>query len=50
MNIQKLSTFNPCPAERGYTLSANNVDPDQLASSEANWFGSALLTIKYVNW
>ena len=28
---------------------ANSVDPDQLASSEANWFGSALFVIKYVN-
>ena len=28
---------------------ANNVDPDQLASEEANWSGSALFVIKYVN-
>ena len=28
---------------------ANSVDPDQLASEEAHWFGSALLVIKYVN-
>ena len=28
---------------------ANSVDPDQLASEEANWFGSALFVIKYVN-
>ena len=27
---------------------ANSVDPDQLAS-EANWSGSALFVIKYVN-
>ena len=27
----------------------NNVDPDQLASEEANWSGSALFVIKYVN-
>ena len=26
----------------------NSVDPDQLASEEANWFGSALFAIKYV--
>ena len=25
------------------------VDPDQLASEEANWSGSALFAIKYVN-
>ena len=28
---------------------ANSVDPDQLASSEANWSGSALFVIKFVN-
>ena len=28
---------------------ANSVDPDQLASEEANWSGSALFIIKYVN-
>ena len=28
---------------------ANSVDSDQLASEEANWFGSALFAIKYVN-
>ena len=28
---------------------ANSVDPDQLASSEANWSGSALFVIHYVN-
>ena len=28
---------------------ANSVDPDQLASQEANWSGSALFVIKYVN-
>ena len=28
---------------------ANSVDPDQLASSEANCSGSALFVIKYVN-
>ena len=39
MNIE----INPCPAEPGYTLSANSVDPDQLASEEANWSVSALL-------
>ena len=26
-----------------------SVDPDQLASEEANWSGSALFVIKYVN-
>ena len=28
---------------------ANSVDPDQLPSEEANWSGSALFVIKYVN-
>ena len=28
---------------------ANSEDPDQLASEEANWSGSALYVIKYVN-
>ena len=28
---------------------ANSVDPDQLASEEANWSESALFDIKYVN-
>ena len=27
----------------------NSVEPDQLASEEANWSGSALFAIKYVN-
>ena len=27
---------------------ANSVDPDRLASEEANWSGSALFVIKYV--
>ena len=27
----------------------NSVDPDQLASEEVNWSGSALFVIKYVN-
>ena len=31
-----------------YPAFANSVDPDQLASSEANWSGSALFNIKYV--
>ena len=28
---------------------ANSVDPDLLASEEANWSGSALFVVKYVN-
>ena len=36
--------LNPiCPAF------ANGADPHQLASEEANWSGSALFVIKYVN-
>ena len=40
---------NPCPAEPRYTLPLQSVDPDQLASEEANWSGFALFAIKYVN-
>ena len=29
---------------------ANSVDPDQLASEEANWSGPALFSIKYVKY
>ena len=29
-------TFNPCPAELGHILPLQTVDPDQLASEEAN--------------
>ena len=32
-----------------YPAFANSVDPDQLASEEANWSGSALFVIQYVN-
>ena len=34
---------------RIYPAFANSVDPDQLASEEVNWSGSALFAIKYVN-
>ena len=32
-----------------YPAFANSVDPDQLASEEANWSGSALFAIQYLN-
>ena len=32
-----------------YPAFANSVDPDQLASKEANWSGSVLFAIKFVN-
>ena len=45
-----LMHLNPCPAEpRIYPAFANSVDPDQLASEEANWSGSAQFIILYVN-
>ena len=45
-----MNGFNPTLAEPGYTMSfANSVDPDQLASDEANWSGYALFVVKYVN-
>ena len=34
---------------RLYHVFANSVDPDQLASEEANWSGSTLFAIKYMN-
>ena len=41
--------LNPSLAETTCPVLANSVDPDQLASEEANWSGSALFVIKYVN-
>ena len=41
--------FNPDPSEPRYILTANSVDPDQLASEEANWSSSALFAIQYLN-
>ena len=32
-----------------YPAFTNSADPDQLASLEANWSGSALFAIRYVN-
>ena len=32
-----------------YPTFAISVDPDQVVSEEANWSGSALFVIKYVN-
>ena len=32
-----------------YPAFANSVDPDQLASEEANWSGSALFATEYLN-
>ena len=46
-NQLSVSTFlllnTTCP------VLANSVDPDQLASEETNWSGSALFVIKYMN-
>ena len=42
--------FNPGPAgPRINPVFANSVYPDQLASQEARWSGSALFVIQYVN-
>ena len=41
--------FNPSLAENDMPCLTNSVDPDQLASEEANLSGSALFVIKYVN-
>ena len=43
LNLTLLLLSMTCP------VLANSVDPDQLASEEANWSGSALFVIKYVN-
>ena len=40
--------LQPCWT-RIYPDFANSVDPDQLASEEANWSGSALFGITYMN-
>ena len=32
-----------------YPAFANSLDPDQLASEENSWSGSALFVIKYIN-
>ena len=45
-NVQK--HFLSCWT-RIYPDFANSVGPDQLASDEANWSGSARFAIKYVN-
>ena len=45
---RKISKPLSCWA-RTYPAFANSVDPDQLASKEANWSGSALFDNKYVN-
>ena len=47
--VQYNLTFKPSPAEPEYSVIANSVDPHQLTSEEANWSGSALFAIKYVN-
>ena len=36
LSVPILRVINACPAEAGHTLSVNGVDPDQLASEEAN--------------
>ena len=38
----QVNPLNPSPAEPRYVLPLQTVDPDQLASEEANWSGSAL--------
>ena len=45
----KFSFLTPVMRNRIYPAFANSVNPDQLASEEANQSGSALYAIKYVN-
>ena len=50
--LGKEENLNPSLAEHDMPtcpVLANSVDPDQLASEEANLSGSALFVIKYVN-
>ena len=48
MEVTLMIKFLSCWT-RIYTAFANSVDPDQLASEEANWYVSALFAIKYAN-
>ena len=42
-----LQKFNPCPAKpTNIPFLENSVDQDQLASDEASWSGSALLSLQ----
>ena len=41
--------INPGPAEPGYALLCKQKRSRSLTSSEANWSGSSLFVIKYVN-
>ena len=43
-NSKKIQKLNPCPSEPGYVLSLQTV-----YIQTANWSGSALFAIKYVN-
>ena len=45
---QNLTPYLSCWTQIGPTFE-NSVDPDQLASEEANWSGSALFVIENVN-
>ena len=46
METEKESTLNPSLAEHDMPCrNKNSVDPDQLASKEANWSGSSLFVI-----
>ena len=47
--LMEVILINPCPAEPRYAAFANSIDSDQLASTKANWSGSALFVINYVN-
>ena len=44
-----INIYNSVNPSLACPVLANNVDPDKLASLEANWSGSALFVIKYVN-
>ena len=48
-NLKKKTTLTLLLLNTTCPVLVNSVDPDQLASEEANWSGSALFVIKYVN-
>ena len=48
-SLDTIEYINPSCWTRICPVFANSLEPDHLASSEANWSGSSLFAIKYVN-
>ena len=49
-NFQPVRLFDPDFCYKFAYLMANSADPDQLASSEANWSGSTLFAKQGISW